>query len=327
MGKTPCCDKRGLKKGPWTAEEDKKLIDYIQKHGHGRWRTMPKNAGLRRCGKSCRLRWTNYLRPDIKRGRFSGEEEEIIIQIHSIMGNKWSAIAQRLPGRTDNEIKNYWNTHIRRRLLRMGIDPVTHTPRLDLPAISSLYNSSQPNAPSNMLGDHPQMNNPNLLTPSIAPSSSQRTTMNFLPQNFQENQSTNPHAQNQLHAIQENQPHTTIQDFQANMDQFSINTTNFSCPNSMPSLCNNINEDQCIDIAYDSLSFPEYSNQNFCQLLLAESQMYELDDTQNFGFGSVISAPLASSIPLNSATSYINGSAEDDQRDNYCSNGDIDAFM
>lgn len=209
----------------------------------------------------------------------------------------------------------------------MGIDPVTHTPRLDLHALSSLYNSSQPNAPSNMLGDHPQMNNPNLLTPPIAPSSSQRTNMNFLPQNFQENQSTNPHAQNQLHAIQENQPHTTIQDFQANMDQFSINTTNFSCPNSMPSLCNNINEDQCIDIAYDSLSFPEYSNQNFCQLLLAESQMYELDDTQNFGFGSVISAPLASSIPLNSATSYINGSAEEDQRDNYCSNGDIDALM
>ncbi|CAI9087640.1 OLC1v1021763C1 [Oldenlandia corymbosa var. corymbosa] len=142
MGRSPCCDKDGLKKGPWTPEEDQKLIDYIQKHGYGNWRTLPKNAGLQRCGKSCRLRWTNYLRPDIKRGRFSFEEEETIIQLHSILGNKWSAIAARLPGRTDNEIKNYWNTHIRKRLLRMGIDPVTHSPRLDLLDLSSILNSS-----------------------------------------------------------------------------------------------------------------------------------------------------------------------------------------
>lgn len=121
MGRTPCCDKNGLKKGPWTTEEDQKLIDYIQKHGSGNWRTLPKNAGifliflsffllisckcilkffnstifckyvfigLQRCGKSCRLRWTNYLRPDIKRGKFSFEEEETIIHLHSILGNK-----------------------------------------------------------------------------------------------------------------------------------------------------------------------------------------------------------------------------------------------
>ncbi|KAL0353169.1 UNVERIFIED_CONTAM: Transcription factor [Sesamum angustifolium] len=142
MGRAPCCDKNGLKKGPWTPEEDQKLIDYIQKNGYGNWRTLPKNAGLQRCGKSCRLRWTNYLRPDIKRGRFSFEEEETIIQLHSILGNKWSAIAARLPGRTDNEIKNYWNTHIRKRLLRMGIDPVTHSPRLDLLDLSTILNSS-----------------------------------------------------------------------------------------------------------------------------------------------------------------------------------------
>ncbi|KAK1308896.1 Transcription factor MYB39 [Acorus calamus] len=148
MGRAPCCDKNGLKKGPWTAEEDQKLMDYIQRHGQGNWRTLPKNAGLSRCGKSCRLRWTNYLRPDIKRGRFSFEEEETIIQLHSLLGNKWSAIAARLPGRTDNEIKNYWNTHIRKRLLRMGIDPVTHSPRLDLLDLSSIlsrptiYNTS-----------------------------------------------------------------------------------------------------------------------------------------------------------------------------------------
>ncbi|CAM8906307.1 unnamed protein product [Rhodiola kirilowii] len=88
MEKTPCCDKTEVKKGPWTPDEDKKLIEYIQKHGLTRWRTLTKNAGLKRCGKSCRLRWTNYLRPDIKRGQFSSAEEEAIIQLHSFLGNK-----------------------------------------------------------------------------------------------------------------------------------------------------------------------------------------------------------------------------------------------
>ncbi|KAE8686273.1 Transcription factor MYB39 [Hibiscus syriacus] len=148
MGRTPCSDKNSLKKGPWTPEEDQMLTHYIKKHGYGNWRTLPKNAGLQRCGKSCRLRWTNYLRPDIKRGRFSSEEEDIIIQLHSILDNKWSAIAAHLPGRTDNEIKNYWNTRIRKILLRMGIDLVTHRPRLDLLDLwwilsSSLYNQTQ----------------------------------------------------------------------------------------------------------------------------------------------------------------------------------------
>ncbi|KAL5992425.1 hypothetical protein ACLOJK_013343 [Asimina triloba] len=89
-------------------------------------------AGLNRCGKSCRLRWTNYLRPDIKRGKFSPEEEETILNLHSILGNKWSAIATHLPGRTDNEIKNFWNTHLKKKLLQMGFDPMTHRPRTDL---------------------------------------------------------------------------------------------------------------------------------------------------------------------------------------------------
>ncbi|CAL9230568.1 unnamed protein product [Arabidopsis halleri] len=131
MGRSPCCDENGLKKGPWTQEEDEKLIDHIQKHGHGSWRALPKQAGLNRCGKSCRLRWTNYLRPDIKRGNFTEEEEQTIINLHSLLGNKWSSIAGNLPGRTDNEIKNYWNTHLRKKLLQMGIDPVTHRPRTD----------------------------------------------------------------------------------------------------------------------------------------------------------------------------------------------------
>ncbi|CAA3028043.1 transcription factor MYB16-like [Olea europaea subsp. europaea] len=87
--------------------------------------------GLQRCGKSCRLRWTNYLRPDIKRGKFSLQEEQTIIQLHALLGNRWSAIATHLPKRTDNEIKNYWNTHLKKRLDKMGIDPMTHKPKND----------------------------------------------------------------------------------------------------------------------------------------------------------------------------------------------------
>lgn len=115
MGRAPCCNKGEVKKGAWTPEEDKILVDYITKNGHGTWRSFPKLAGLRRCGKSCRLRWTNYLRPDIKRGAFSFEEEQTIFHLHSLYGNKWATIASRLPGRTDNEIKNFWNSHLRKR--------------------------------------------------------------------------------------------------------------------------------------------------------------------------------------------------------------------
>ncbi|KAM3378702.1 transcription factor MYB17 [Capsicum galapagoense] len=144
MGRTPCCDKNGLTRGPWTAEEDEKLVEFINKNGHGSWRSLPKLAGLLRCGKSCRLRWTNYLRPDIKRGPFSPEEQKLVIQLHGILGNRWAAIASQLPGRTDNEIKNLWNTHLRKRLLSMGIDPQTHEHHSDpnglvrRPATSSL---------------------------------------------------------------------------------------------------------------------------------------------------------------------------------------------
>ncbi|CAI9766476.1 unnamed protein product [Fraxinus pennsylvanica] len=128
MGRSPCCEKQHTNKGAWTKEEDERLVNYIKRHGEGCWRSLPKAAGLLRCGKSCRLRWINYLRPDLKRGNFTQEEEEFIINLHSLLGNKWSLIAARLPGRTDNEIKNYWNTHIKRKLLNRGIDPQTHRP-------------------------------------------------------------------------------------------------------------------------------------------------------------------------------------------------------
>ncbi|XP_030447687.2 transcription factor WER-like [Syzygium oleosum] len=104
------------KKGLWTEEEDKILIDHVEAHGKGKWNTIAKRTGLRRSGKSCRLRWMNYLSPDVKRGSFSEEEEDLIIRLHKLLGNRWSLIAGRVPGRTDNQVKNYWNTHLSKML-------------------------------------------------------------------------------------------------------------------------------------------------------------------------------------------------------------------
>uniref|UniRef100_A0A3Q7FYH2 Uncharacterized protein n=1 Tax=Solanum lycopersicum TaxID=4081 RepID=A0A3Q7FYH2_SOLLC len=131
MGRSPCLDKDGLKKGPWTHDEDQKLLAYVDEHGYGSWSDLPLRAGLQRCGRSCRLRWINYLRPNIKRGKFSSEEERTIFQLHALLGNRWSIIASHLPNRSDNEIKNYWNTRLKKRLINMGIDPMTHQPKRD----------------------------------------------------------------------------------------------------------------------------------------------------------------------------------------------------
>ncbi|OIW07668.1 hypothetical protein TanjilG_07710 [Lupinus angustifolius] len=106
------------RKGPWTAEEDRLLVDYVRLHGEGRWNSVARLAGLKRNGKSCRLRWVNYLRPDLKRGQITSQEESIIVELHNKWGNRWSTIARSLPGRTDNEIKNYWRTHLKKKVKR-----------------------------------------------------------------------------------------------------------------------------------------------------------------------------------------------------------------
>ncbi|TVU37688.1 hypothetical protein EJB05_11016 [Eragrostis curvula] len=131
MARRAAGQKKKLKRGLWSPEEDDKLMNHIAKYGYGCWSSVPKLAGLERCGKSCRLRWINYLRPDLKRGAFSQEEEDLIIHLHSMLGNKWSQIAAQLPGRTDNEVKNFWNSYIKKKLRQRGIDPATHKPLVE----------------------------------------------------------------------------------------------------------------------------------------------------------------------------------------------------
>ncbi|CAO2204711.1 unnamed protein product [Urochloa humidicola] len=104
------------RKGLWSPEEDERLFTQITYHGVSTWSSVAQLAGLRRSGKSCRLRWMNNLRPDLKKEPISKREEEIIISLQRSLGNRWSTIAARMPGRTDNEIKNYWNSRIRKRL-------------------------------------------------------------------------------------------------------------------------------------------------------------------------------------------------------------------
>ncbi|XP_050222559.1 transcription factor MYB102-like [Mercurialis annua] len=338
MGRAPCCDKNGLKKGPWTPEEDQKLIDFIQKNGYGNWRTLPKNAGLQRCGKSCRLRWTNYLRPDIKRGRFSFEEEETIIQLHSVLGNKWSAIAARLPGRTDNEIKNYWNTHIRKKLLRSGIDPVTHSPRLDLLDLSSIlgssfYNASQMNI-SRLMGVQ-SMVNPELLrlASSLISSHNQRenNSHNFVisQQNGQENQLSSLQVQNQF--VQPNQfqemPTTTTTSPYVNF----CNETQIMDPNvdNYPSNITDQNSQMNQDwqnglLGTSNLPEDYLALQNYNNFYGSHHQTGIIDpssETSNFGFTSVLSTPSSSPAPLNSNSTYFNGgsSTEDEREISYSS--------
>ncbi|KAG4159591.1 hypothetical protein ERO13_D02G184100v2 [Gossypium hirsutum] len=322
MGRTPCCDKSGLKKGPWTAEEDLKLTNYIQVHGPGNWRTLPKNAGLQRCGKSCRLRWTNYLRPDIRRGRFSFEEEETIIQLHGILGNKWSAIAGQLPGRTDNEIKNYWNTHIRKRLLRNGIDPVTHAPRLDLLDLSSIISSTLCNQSllnvSNLLGTQALLN-PQLLSLANTLLSLKQENPEMLMQYLHQNQlNLDPSLQAPIASVcttTSTVPCCTSMLSQTGLIQatgegfFSSDKTNFSYPNSQENLTNLTNE---------FAAQPHYvqCSTNPTVPILSETSKFQSMDGS---FDSVRSSAISSPTPLNSSSTFVNSSSTDDERESFSS--------
>ncbi|ESR64005.1 hypothetical protein CICLE_v10010621mg, partial [Citrus x clementina] len=137
MGRAPCCDKANVKRGPWSPEEDATLKRYVETHGTGgNWIALPQKAGLKRCGKSCRLRWLNYLRPDIKHGNFTEDEDHVICTLYSQIGSRWSIIASRLPGRTDNDVKNYWNTKLKKKLLAGKVSLLTSNNANNSPIIS-----------------------------------------------------------------------------------------------------------------------------------------------------------------------------------------------
>nr|WRO64694.1 MYB transcription factor protein [Rosa persica] len=154
MGRAPCCDKANVKRGQWSPEEDEALKTYLETHGTGgNWIQLPQKAGLRRCGKSCRLRWLNYLRPDIKHGGFSEEEDNIICNLYTQMGSRWSYIAAQMPGRTDNDVKNYWNTKLKKRFFTKN----PNASSLTLPCVPKLETSDEfqtQTPPTFMLSDY-----------------------------------------------------------------------------------------------------------------------------------------------------------------------------
>ncbi|KAK9668646.1 hypothetical protein RND81_13G074700 [Saponaria officinalis] len=151
-----------VRKGPWTMEEDLILINYIANHGEGVWNSLARSAGLKRTGKSCRLRWLNYLRPDVRRGNITPEEELLIMELHAKWGNRWSKIAKHLPGRTDNEIKNYWRTRIQKHIKQAESTSQSRQNYDQLEQASSSHISMTcDSTPSYATHDHTSHNNTN----------------------------------------------------------------------------------------------------------------------------------------------------------------------
>ncbi|XP_031502794.1 transcription factor DUO1 isoform X2 [Nymphaea colorata] len=129
-----------MRKGPWLPEEDEILLEYVRQFGARDWSSIRSKGLLPRTGKSCRLRWVNKLKPDLKRCKFSPEEERIVIELQAKFGNKWARIATYLPGRTDNDVKNFWSTR-QKRLARM----------LQAPAPGQASSSSSSAAPTSIM--------------------------------------------------------------------------------------------------------------------------------------------------------------------------------
>lgn len=272
MGRGPCCSKEGMNKGAWTAIEDELLVEYIKVHGEGKWSGIPKKAGLKRCGKSCRLRWLNYLRPDIKRGNITHDEEELIIRLHKLLGNRWSLIAGRLPGRTDNEIKNYWNTNIGKKISSTP----NHRPRIQ--------SEERPNSTS--ISPRPSLNNG---PPPVLHAKPSRCTKVFI--------ATEPPKVDQ---VIETRPvslgPSTVQGLAMAHDQKAEE------PDSSPAIgSGNENDsnpsDFMIDFEMDANFLSEFLNSDFSQLCDFHDGV-EADSNTNTSSTSQHSSPNATEAPL-----------------------------
>ncbi|XP_028755916.1 transcription factor MYB57-like [Neltuma alba] len=136
--------KNEWRKGPWTHEEDKLLTEYVNLHGEGNWSSVSRFSGLNRSGKSSRLRWVNYLKPGLKKGPLTPQEEGIIMELHAVLGNKWSTIASYLPGRTDNEIKNYWRTHFKKKDYKSSHNKIVENRRAKMLSNHQTVQDKQP---------------------------------------------------------------------------------------------------------------------------------------------------------------------------------------
>ncbi|KAK4416368.1 Transcription factor RAX3 [Sesamum alatum] len=272
MGRAPCCDKAKVKKGPWSPEEDATLKSYIEKHGTGgNWIALPQKIGLKRCGKSCRLRWLNYLRPNIKHGGFTEDEDNLICSLYISIGSRWSIIAAQLPGRTDNDIKNYWNTRLKKKLLGKQRREFTQALRnsMDSKGCETTYSISDcfslyPRPPPLLVGSS------------------------------QGNRASNPVAPHMLEEFSYNRD-TQPNNLEENLGTFHCLNSDVSCAQIHEQLCENATcSRSCPQLGSDlNINFPEFGG-------IPEEIMYSVPQLDSFSAVDMVNCcTISSSVSEN----------------------------